>query len=241
MSTSSNSNSMFQCENPSPLNHSVLFIRVTQLVTSDTSSGKCPSSSIDTITNQCQYKTYCNPPSLESTLIEQDCSDLFSFWGFKTCCTNVWTFAEEIRFSCIKKIFPKTLTSCVFRQPLRLIQMNLIWTLRLAWHNVKIRSFWQTLELTWIGKYDEYQTRSLKWLGTLVCNVTQLSFGIGYLSDRVSDVGEINDDGLGKRLSKNTKRSISIFPTFFSCSWIFILKKNFNYKEKSALVFSLFQ
>jgi hypothetical protein len=60
-------------------NHSILFIRVTQLATSGMSSEKYQSSSTDVITNQCQYKTYHNPRSFESILISQGCSDLFLF------------------------------------------------------------------------------------------------------------------------------------------------------------------
>ncbi len=144
MSTSSNSNSKFQYESLtlSPSNHSILFIWVTQLVTSDTSYGKC------------QYRTYCNPPSFESSLIGQDCSDFFSFWDFKKCWTNVWNFSKKRRFAYIEKIFQKTPTSHASWHSIRLIQINLVWTLRLAWHNVKTRSFYQKLELTRIGKYE---------------------------------------------------------------------------------------
>jgi hypothetical protein len=109
MSTLSNSNAIFQYKNLtlSPSNRSILFIRVTQRVISDTSIGKCQSSSTDVITNQCQYRSYCNPTSFESILIGQGCIDLFSFWDFKKCCTKMWTVAKEIRFSRIKKSFKK--------------------------------------------------------------------------------------------------------------------------------------
>jgi len=113
MSTSSNSNSMFQYESLtlSLSNHSILFIRVTEPVTSDTSYEKCQSSSTDGITNQCQYRTYCNTRSFESSLIGQGCSDFFSFWDVKKCWINVWNFSKKKRFAYIEKIFQKTPTS----------------------------------------------------------------------------------------------------------------------------------
>jgi hypothetical protein len=109
MSTLSNSNAMFQYKNLtlSLSNHSILFIRVTELVTSDTSSGKCQSSSTDAITNQCQYRSHFNSTNLESTLIGEDYFDLFSFWDFKKCDRNVWNLAKEIRLSCIENSFRK--------------------------------------------------------------------------------------------------------------------------------------